>query len=336
MVLLIRNEDNETVATLVQELAASRGLQVVEEGAGAHGVTFSEDAEFVRVDGLADLALMDAAGWARHLSLECETEALSFEEKTGERCVHIQVFDDGESDEEFAVAIDANGRMHAPELAELVDDAASKRALVEGVTADTPDASCEALVRCFTEASVGSQSLRVAFADTYEPKLVAEALAGGALKGRVGQAVAPEHGNVFCVRSSSREPVHGIALDFGGEAFALMRVGTIHVWVRERDAEEPTHYRIDVPDASPVGLSLQFPNAHLDAVAETMHADSTDMMVAMERWVGAAHAQLNNTLLVHVSGFGLRAGEGALELVASSLTGACKAGRATVRVRVER
>lgn len=145
MLLILRDEDVETVASAITAVALQRGLEPVEPGTQGEDllsiaasllgprVVLAQGEDFVLVDGLASLDVGDADVWGEALSGACGNEIVAIEPAADG--IRVAVFDDGERDASIALDLDPSGAVRSPALAEIAptDEAAAE--LCAGVAA---------------------------------------------------------------------------------------------------------------------------------------------------------------------------------------------------------
>jgi hypothetical protein len=351
MFLLVRDEDAPTVAEAIDAYAREEGLEPVDlaEQAddpfamlsvlGGPRVLVSASGDEVAAFGLESLDIAEPEEWGEQISRACSAEVLAFEITDGG--VRVHVFDDGELEEAIDVALDPSGRTRAPQLADLSDSEDGKRELASGVIGGTPADLARELVRCFGVSGPAEGAVMLAYVDPLDheedPRLAVDAIGGIGVQGAVGGPAASPDGSLFSVTLRGAPGAVGVRLELSGDGLALVDVDHLDLVLRVQGGGR-TERRI-APDASHrtgdgrIVLTLD------DAVLEPAELspaglDMNDMFAALQRIVGAADAQLENTILVGVRGTGRRAGEGSLVLRAAALDDAIAAGEAAVAVHV--
>jgi hypothetical protein len=352
MFLVVRDEDAPTVAGAINAFADEEGLEPIDLDAQAQNplamlsllagprAVVSSSGEQVVAYGLESLDIADAEEWGTAISTACETEVLSIEPAADG--IRVYVFDGGELDEQLDVALDSSGRTRAPQLVELSDVEDGKRELANGIVASNIEQLLQGVLRCLGVSGPGDDAIMLSFVDplddedvAQEPQLVVATLPAAALTGKVGEGVSSQYDNLFTVSLQGSEPIEGVRLSFSGDGVALVHVDRVDVTLRTRGAHEQQTRSVDVEPAADGTVVVDLADAFLERIdARPPALDMTDMFATMQRLMSAGDAQQLNTLLVNVSGTAARAGEGSLELTASTANEAIPAGAATVSVRV--
>ncbi len=145
MLLLLRDEDVDTVGSAITAVALQHGLELVDPASQGTDilsvaasllgprVVLAQGEDFVLADGLASLDIGDAELWGKALSGACGNEILAIE--PAPNGIRVAMFDDGELDESIAVDLDHSGKTRSPELAELAPSDEAAEALRAGVPA---------------------------------------------------------------------------------------------------------------------------------------------------------------------------------------------------------
>jgi hypothetical protein len=352
MFLLVRDEDPPTVAAAINAFADEEGLEPIDLASQAENplsmlsvlsgprVFVSQSDDQVFVAGLESLDIAEPDEWGTAVSTACETEVIAIAPVEGG--VRTWVFDGGELDEQVDVPLDPSGRTAAPLLADFAPNEESRRELETGVAASRVEELLDGLLRCLGVTAKGEDAVILAFQDPLadaesdedEPALVVEALTAASLDGAVGGPVVSPHGNVFGVQLAGVAEHEGVRLVIEGDALELASIDRIDVWLRVRGGHELTH-RVVRPEGASGAIVVELPDAFLERVRRgPPEVDPSDLFATMQRLMSAGDEQVLNTLTVRPSGTGVRAGEGALVLRASPLTGELAAGEAAIPVRV--
>lgn len=145
MLLILRDEDVETVGSAITAIALQHGLEWVDPRARGQDilsvaasllgprVVLAQGEDFVLVDGLGSLGVGDADLWGKALSGACGNEIVAVE--PAPNGIRVAVFDDGDLDESIPVDVDPSGTTRSPELAELVPSDEAAEELRAGVPA---------------------------------------------------------------------------------------------------------------------------------------------------------------------------------------------------------
>jgi hypothetical protein len=145
VLLILRDEDIETVGSAITAVALQHGLEPVDPATQGQDilsvaasllgprVVLAQGEDFVLVDGLASLGLGDADLWGATLSGACSNEIIAVEPSPNG--IRVAVFDDGELDESIAVDVDPSGTTRSEELADIVPSDEAAEELREGIAA---------------------------------------------------------------------------------------------------------------------------------------------------------------------------------------------------------
>jgi hypothetical protein len=145
MLLILRDEDIETVGSAIAAIAADGGLAPVEQDAGAPNllalaasllgprVVLTAGEDFVLVEGLDSLDMGDAAKWGEALSDACGNEIVAIAPTASG--IRVLLFDDGERGAEVDVDLDPSGTTRCPALAEIAPSDEAAEAIDAGLEA---------------------------------------------------------------------------------------------------------------------------------------------------------------------------------------------------------
>jgi hypothetical protein len=145
MLLILRDEDVETVGSAITAIALQHGLEPVgpeEEprnilslAAALLGprVVLAPGEDFVLADGLASLDIGDAQTWGEALSAACGNEVIAIAPTASG--IRVTTFDDGERDETIDVDVEASGTTRSEALAGIAPSDEAADELRKGVPA---------------------------------------------------------------------------------------------------------------------------------------------------------------------------------------------------------
>jgi hypothetical protein len=138
VLLILRDEDVETVGSAITAIALQRGLEPVDPEVEDHDilaaaarllgprVVLTTGEDFVLADGLASLESGGAEVWAEALSAACGNEVIAI--APAPDGIRVTMFDDGERDAAIDVDLDPSGTTRSGALADVApsDDAADE------------------------------------------------------------------------------------------------------------------------------------------------------------------------------------------------------------------
>lgn len=145
MLLILRDEDVETVGSAITAIALQHGLEpvgpdeqpqdILSLAASLLGprVVLAPGEDFVLAEGLASLDIGDEQTWGEALSAACGNEVIAIAPTASG--IRVTTFDDGERDETIDVDVDPSGTTRSEALAELAPSDESADELRKGVPA---------------------------------------------------------------------------------------------------------------------------------------------------------------------------------------------------------
>ncbi len=145
MLLILRDEDVETVGSAITAIALQHGLEPVDPDAQAQDilslaatllgprVVLTAGEDFVLADGLASLDIGDAETWGAALSAACGNEVVAIAPTANG--IRVTAFDDGEEDEAIDVDLDPSGTTRSEALAAIAPSDEAAGELRKGVRA---------------------------------------------------------------------------------------------------------------------------------------------------------------------------------------------------------
>jgi hypothetical protein len=159
VLLILRDEDTETVGSAITAIALQKGLEPVDPESQGQDilslaasllgprVTLVPGEDFVLADGLASLGIGEADDWGKQLSAACGNEVVAI--APSPNGIRVAIFDDGELDEAIDVDVDPSGKTRSEALAELAPSEEAGAELRAGVPALNAVELAEHVLRLF-------------------------------------------------------------------------------------------------------------------------------------------------------------------------------------------